>query len=171
MNDYSLYRKAIDFMARGHDDDKRKNNEDLALVHPLRVAAILRAAGYNDQEHQDLLIAALFHDLIEDTQITKKQIAKEFGENIAQIVDEVSKKEGEVKEDYLANIKNATKEARILKMADRIDNLLDMNIDSWDTAKKRRYAEQAKIIFESCGEVDNTLAKELKKVIDSILNP
>src|SRR5271157_5537992 len=113
------------------------------VIHPLRVATILRAAGFSEFKDETILIAALFHDLIEDAGFTEQDIAAQWGEEVAAIVKQLSKPVNGSKEEYLAGLARASREAQIIKLADRIDNLHDMQ--GWSLAKKQSYAEQAKI--------------------------
>ena len=71
---------------RAHEGQKRQSGEDY-ISHPIAVARIL--AGMHI-DHQSI-IAAILHDVIEDTQIEKKPLAEQFGEEVADLVDGVSK--------------------------------------------------------------------------------
>ena len=82
----SELRRAYDFGANAHAGQVRKSGEAY-ISHPLAVTCIL-ADMHMDHE---TLIAALLHDVIEDTQIGKERIAQEFGSEVAAIVDGLSK--------------------------------------------------------------------------------
>ena len=137
------------------------------VIHPLRVATILRAAGFSEFKDETILIAALFHDLIEDAGFTEQDIAAQWGEEVAAIVKQLSKPVNGSKEEYLAGLARASREAQIIKLADRIDNLHDMQ--GWSLAKKQSYAEQAKIILKTCGPAHLELKRMLRREIDRIL--
>ncbi|MDH3894269.1 MAG: HD domain-containing protein, partial [Chromatiales bacterium] len=78
--------EAYEFGARAHEGQKRHSGEPY-ITHPVAVATILADL------HLDMstLIAALLHDVIEDTGTDKGEISKLFGEEVANIVDGVSK--------------------------------------------------------------------------------
>ena len=81
-----LVRRAYEFSDRAHLGQVRKSGEPY-IQHPLAVAHIL-ADMHMDHE---TLMAAMLHDVIEDTPIAKRHIKKEFGTGVAQIVDGLSK--------------------------------------------------------------------------------
>ena len=81
-----LVRRAFFYAEQAHDGQFRRSGEDY-VSHPLAVAEILRAMH---MDHQSL-VAAMLHDVIEDTGITKNDIEGQFGETVANLVDGVSK--------------------------------------------------------------------------------
>ena len=81
-----LIQKAYDYAKANHKDQKRLSGEEY-IVHPLAVSYILA-----DLELDDSTIAsALLHDVVEDTEVTHEDIVREFGEEIANMVDGVTK--------------------------------------------------------------------------------
>ena len=64
MKDYSNYCRAITFAFSKYGELKRKSQNIPYVVHPIRINAILRAAGFNENDNEEMMIAALFHDLI-----------------------------------------------------------------------------------------------------------
>jgi len=169
MNEITNYWKALTFAAKNHGIKTRKDKETPYFAHPVRTAAILRAVGFSEFQNENLMIAALLHDLVEDTPITLNDIRKNFGEKVALIVKELTKPEKGDKEEWIRSFENASEEAKIIKMADRIDNLMDMDIDIWSTEKQKSYANQGKIILEQCGKANAELALKLKDVIKNAL--
>ena len=166
MKDYSNYCNAITFAFSKYGELKRKSQNLPYVVHPIRITAILRAAGFTENENEDLMIAALFHDLIEDTETPLEEIEAQFGTKIASIVMELTKPEKGNKEVWLKSFESASNEAKIIKMADRLDNLIDMTSESWKIKKQKSYAEQAKIILEKCGSVNDEIALKLNEEIE-----
>ena len=67
------------------------------------------------------------------------------------------------KEEWLKSFNYFSEEAKIIKLADRIDNLLDM--DTWSNERQTYYTEQSKLIVESCGDAHEGLKKRLKELI------
>ncbi len=163
MKQFLNYWKALNFALIKYGDLRRKSGDIHYFIHPLRITLILRAAGFSEFENENMMIAALFHDLIEDTDISLSEIENKFGRNVASIVSEVSIPIKTEKDVYLENLKNASVEAKIIKLADRIDNLIDLPKSFWPIVKQKSYAEQAKIILESCGDANSKLALRLKQ--------
>jgi guanosine-3',5'-bis(diphosphate) 3'-pyrophosphohydrolase len=111
----------------------------------------------------------LFHDLVEDTDTSLNEIGKKFGKEVASIINEVSIPIKTEKTKHLKGLKNASFEAKIIKLADRLDNLLDLPLAIWTREQQKSYAEQAKIILESCGDANSELASGLEQEIERIL--
>lgn len=172
MKNFSNYWNALSFAFVKYGNLKRKAKDILYVIHPVRITLILRAVGFNEFEHEELMIAALFHDLCEDTDTTLEEIDKLFGKKIVSIVDELTKPKDakdHKKDQWLENFINSSKEAKIIKIADRIDNLLEM-VEDWIIEKQITYANQAKIVLRSCGDANKELADKLEEVIKDILN-
>ena len=123
-----ILEKAYNFASNGHDNQKRASGEPY-ITHPLQVALYLSDLNMDIET----IIAAILHDLIEDTDITYKDIKKEFGIEVANIVDGVTKLDKiqyntneEAKADAIRKMVIAmSKDIRvlILKLADRLHNI------------------------------------------------
>ena len=72
--------------AHGHIEHKRKGTRFPYMIHPIRVAWILERHGHDDE----LVAAGLLHDTLEDTDVTRRQIAERFGERVASLVEAAS---------------------------------------------------------------------------------
>lgn len=171
MINFSNYWNALSFAFIKYGSLKRISSDIPYVIHPIRITTILHAAGFNEFEHEDIMIAALFHDLIEDTDIEINEIEDRFGSKIGDIVIELTKPEGakgRKKDKWLEEFAIKSKEAKIIKLADRIDNLMDVG-DIWDAEKQKSYADQAKIILKSCGDANKQLAHKLNELINTIL--
>jgi guanosine-3',5'-bis(diphosphate) 3'-pyrophosphohydrolase len=169
MKQFLNYWKALNFALIKYGDLKRKSGDIHYFIHPLRITLILRAAGFTEFDNENMMIAVLFHDLVEDTNTTLREIENNFGKEVSSIVSEVTIPIKAEKEEYLKNLKNASLEAKIIKLADRLDNLIDLPLDAWSKDQQKSYAEQAKIILESCGDANPELALRLKQEIEKIL--
>jgi len=121
---------ALIFATRAHQNQRRKFNNDPYIVHPMRVAKSTQFYLGNDS----LVIPALLHDVIEDTEIKENQIAELFGQEVLRIVLDVTNDEDQIKLKGKAlfqfeKIKKLLQENRIdsiiLKLCDRLDNLKD----------------------------------------------
>lgn len=82
----NLVRRAYFYAEQAHDGQRRRSGEPY-VTHPLAVASILADMH---MDHQSLM-AAMLHDVIEDTGIAKEALSQQFGETVAELVDGVSK--------------------------------------------------------------------------------
>ena len=92
--------------------------------HFLRVLAVLRDEFHVDDE--EILIAAILHDTLEDTDTTYQELEKTFSKSIADIVEEVSHPKNYNKEqklEFYKKLRTISPKAKILKLADFVDNL------------------------------------------------
>ena len=129
MNHTPQIKRAIQFAARKHHGQMRKETEPLPYVTHLFSVALLVA---EDGAHDDVVTAALLHDTIEDTDTTREEIVEKFNERVAVLVESVSElkeKDGrtlnwkERKTAYLANLEKASNDAILIAIADKIDNI------------------------------------------------
>lgn len=150
MNHTPQIKKAIQFAARKHDGHMRMEKEPLPYITHLFSVALLVA---EDGAEDDVVSAALLHDTIEDTGTTQEEIAKEFNERVASLVETVSEpKDPELswrmrKEHYLAKIEAGPDDALLISLADKIDN-----IESKLAAFEREGAELLKRWKQPLGE-------------------
>ncbi|MBI4414646.1 MAG: HD domain-containing protein, partial [Candidatus Kerfeldbacteria bacterium] len=84
--DDDLFRLAYEFTRDAHGDQKRLSGEPY-FTHPVATAGILIDLGLD----QSTVLAGLLHDVPEDTKISLKEVAKNFGDDVAQLVDGVTK--------------------------------------------------------------------------------
>lgn len=122
--------KAIYFATKAHNGQNRKMEDVAMIFHPFTVGMILHKAGCDD----DVVIAGLLHDVIEDTKYTKEDIQKRFGKKVADIVEGVSESDKSLswkvrKQETIDNIKAATIEEKLVESADKINNLESIYID------------------------------------------
>src|SRR3989344_3197464 len=106
---------------------KRKSGDSNAL-HVMRVRTLLMEAFAAARESADnvqaIEIAALGHDLLEDTKITEEEIKNSFGERSLKLIKELTNKNGDSHTgDYVQQMSAASEEARLIKYADLCDNL------------------------------------------------
>lgn len=127
--DISMIEKAYRIAKEAHKDQKRKSGEPY-IIHPLCVGIILADLEMD----KETIVAGLLHDVVEDTIMTSEEIKEEFGEDVAQLVDGVTKlgqlnysaDKVEVQAENLRKMFLAmAKDIRviIIKLADRLHNL------------------------------------------------
>jgi len=126
---FKLIESAYNFAAEMHQDQKRKNG-DPYIVHPLTTAYFLAQLKMSPTT----IVAGLLHDIIEDTPITHEQISEQFGEEVAGLVESVTKvsyfaKENreEIKSHYLRKLYLSMAQdirVMIIKICDRLHNMM-----------------------------------------------
>lgn len=126
--DIEKIRAAYEIAAIAHKDQKRESGESY-ITHPVSVAIILSEFGMDT----DTLIAAILHDVVEDTPLTKDEVTKRFGKDIANLVDGVTKigkiplstREEQQAENIRKMLLAMSEDIRvvIIKLADRLHNM------------------------------------------------
>ena len=132
----ALVRRAYELARSAHSGQMRDEGTPY-IVHPLRVAVSLvdELNLYSPQ----LICSALLHDVIEDSDTTREDIAVVFGDEIAEVVWLLTKLQEVGLREYLARIEAAADSgAPIVKLCDRLDNLRSV-IHTPKLDKKRRY--------------------------------
>lgn len=121
------------------------------IAHPLRVA--LSLAQEFDVDDPELLCAALLHDAVEDAaHLTAAQIEQDFGPRVGHIVQLLTKPSdptlgrAEVNRIYFGRLAQADEDCKLVKLADKLDNLRDA-VNAPDPAKRRRTAEEAQKFY------------------------
>ena len=157
-DDFSLIEKAYHMADDAHKDQKRKSGEPY-IIHPLCVAIILAELEMD----KETIIAGLLHDVIEDTEYSKEDIANEFSEEVATLVDGVTKltqlnlsqDKIEIQAENLRKMFLAmAKDIRviIIKLADRLHNLRTLQ---YQTAAKQ--IEKARETMDIYAPIANRL--------------
>lgn len=127
--DISMVERAYKLASGAHKDQKRKSGEPY-IIHPLYVAIILAELEMD----KETIVAGLLHDVVEDTDVTEEEIQRDFGEEVALLVDGVTKlgqlsydaDKLEVQAENLRKMFLAmAKDIRviIIKLADRLHNM------------------------------------------------
>lgn len=161
MNDASRLLGAASFAADKHRDQRRKDVSATPYInHPLDVAHILTEAGVEDVE---VLMAAILHDTIEDTDTTAEELCQLFGERVCGLVLEVTddKRLPKLERKRLQVLKapNKSAEAKMIKMADKIANLRDLKAPpvGWNEARVGAYIQFAEMVALGCEGVNENL--------------
>lgn len=143
-------KKAFEFARKAHEGQKRKSGEDY-IWHPVAVAEILADIRLDHES----LIAALLHDVVEDTPVTKEEVTKLFGESVAELVDGVTKlgklknhsKQQTQAENFRKMMLAMARDLRVIliKLADRLHNMRTLGAMPPD--KQRRIAKETLDIY------------------------
>ncbi|MGB0752304.1 MAG: HD domain-containing protein, partial [Gammaproteobacteria bacterium] len=144
-----IYRAYL-FGAEAHDGQQRASGEAY-IFHPLQVAKILADMRLDHQ----VIIAAILHDVIEDTETAKDHVGAEFGEDVAELVDGVSKltqvsfsSKAEAHAEYFRKMMMAmARDIRVMliKLADRLHNMRTLN--ALRPEKRRQIARETLDIY------------------------
>lgn len=145
---------AIAFAAHKHRDQRRKDQAASPYInHPISLANVLANEACIDDER--VLIAAILHDTIEDTETTEQELVREFGKEIADIVMEVTDDKllakAERKRLQIEHASTISRRAKLVKLADKISNLRDIANSppsDWSLARKQEYFDWAKAVVD-----------------------
>jgi len=157
--------EALQFAALKHRDQRRKDLEASPYInHPIALANILwREGGVTDAS---VICAALLHDTIEDTQTTAAELRRHFGAKVAGIVLEVTddKKLDKAvrKRLQIEHAPHLSRAAKLVKLADKISNVRDMNASPpahWPLRRRREYFGWAKKVVDGLRGVHPRLEK------------
>ena len=139
-----LIREAYDFAEEAHHGQTRKSGEPY-ILHPLAVADIV----VNMQMDSISIIAALLHDVVEDTTVPLDEIRKKFGETCAMLVDGLTKlerikfrsKEEQQNENYRKMFIAMAQDIRVIviKLADRLHNMRTLKYQSEESQRRISY--------------------------------
>ena len=163
-SDVKLITRAYNFAKDHHGDQQRKSGEPY-IIHPVQVAYTLADLGLDDQS----ICAALLHDVVEDTPVTHQDLINEFGIEIAEMVDGVTKlsklnyesiEEAQV-ENYRKMFLAMGKDIRVImiKLSDRLHNMRTLKYLSRD-----RQIANAKETMELYAPLANRLRNLFSKM-------
>lgn len=162
--DSSLVFHAIQFASAAHAGQYRKGTRVPYLIHPLRVASILLEAGCAE----DLAVAAVLHDTVEDCFVTIEQISRLFGGRVAELVRGASEPDKsdtwENRKQYTIDyLQTAGEDQLLVCLADKLDNIRSIREDlalhgelAWLRFKRGRepqrwyYESLSRVFSERC---------------------
>jgi len=148
--DVALVERAFEFSESAHRGQFRKSGEPY-ITHPLAVASILSQWRLDAEG----LAAALLHDVMEDTSVTRNELEKSFGRPVAEMVDGVSKldqiefnsREDQQAESFRKMLLAMARDVRVIliKLADRLHNM--RTLDAMAPAHRKRIARETSDIY------------------------
>jgi len=160
------YQKAIKFAAEKHKNQTLPGSDLSYLVHLASVAMeIMLVAEQTTEFNLNLAITvALLHDTLEDTACSYEELKLDFGSQVADGVQALTKTEGLSLSDYLNQIKTQPVEIQSVKLADRITNL-QAPPKFWSREKIAGYKIEAVEIYKTLKNANAYLAKRLERKI------
>lgn len=151
-----LVAEAYALAARAHAGQRLKGDRaDPFVNHPCRVAALAAEV----RPEPAVVVAAVLHDVVEDSSVTIEQVEEDFGDEVAEIVGWLTDAPeiadlptDERKARQAEKMADAPCEAKIVKLADQLDNI-DGRLeafDDWPLERHRLYLSGARLVVEAC---------------------
>lgn len=168
----ALYTKCINFAAIKHRNQRRLDTSKTPYInHPVGVANILVEAGETDLH---TLMAAILHDTVEDTDTTFEEIEENFGEEVREIVEQVTDDKTlpklERKRLQIEHAKHCSHKAKLVKLADKLYNLRDLlscTPTGWSEERSLEYVKWAKQVVDNIRGVNGKLDQSLDEIFRS----
>lgn len=169
----SLILKAARYAASAHRGQMRKygHSDRPYITHPARVAGRVAIASGATEE---MVAAAWLHDVIEDCGVSEGELLVAFGNEVSKLVAQMtnpSKKHPELnrarrKAMDLEHIAEVGREAKVIKLADRVDNLRE-SLDDPETPPDffKLYRAESRALIEALRGVDSDLERELEELL------
>jgi len=143
--------RAVEFALRFHGDQRRPTGAPYAEHLLEAVEVLVRGAGVSDQ---DVLCAAVLHDVVEDTPCTIGDVRSAFGDRVADMVGWVTKPDPadgadkkSAKEAYLSSLADAPDDAILVKLADRASNVQTLRNLPSQPKQREYYAQTVRYIM------------------------
>jgi guanosine-3',5'-bis(diphosphate) 3'-pyrophosphohydrolase len=162
--------QAAHFAADRHRDQRRKGVRSTPYInHPLEVAErLVRIGGIEDAT---VLAAAILHDTIEDTETTRAELARIFGNDVAALVAELTDQPGltwqQRKRLEIDHAPHLSDRAKMIKIVDKTCNVADTVSNppgEWTLSRRRDYLEFARLVADGCRGVNAALDAEFDRV-------
>jgi guanosine-3',5'-bis(diphosphate) 3'-pyrophosphohydrolase len=162
---------AVVFSAEKHRHETRKNPEETPyIVHPIGVSYTLATLG--QVYDADVLIGALLHDTVEDTETTFEEIKARFGNGVEGYVREVTDDKSLPKEErkrlQIENAHHKSSGAALIKLSDKLYNLNDLTLnppDDWSQERIDQYFLCAKQVVDRLPAANT----DLKHAVDALI--
>lgn len=170
-NDLPKFLEAITFAAKKHKLQKRKGADEEPYVnHVLEVANLIANVG--KVEDYDVLIAAVLHDTVEDTETTETEIKEKFGAQVSKMVSEVtddkSLPKAERKDLQVEHAPHLSTGAKLIKLGDKISNIRDVTEnppDGWSDQRRLEYIEWGERVINGLRGANADLEKHFDELI------
>jgi len=164
--------EALSYSAEKHRTQHRKGVEASPYInHPIEVAHVLVEEGAVEDE--TILVAALLHDTIEDTDATREAVEEKFGKEVIDLVMEMTDDKGlekqERKDLQVKHAPHLSHRAKMIKIADKICNIRDIlerPPRDWTLKRKRDYLDWSRRVVEGCRGCND----KLERCFDELYN-
>ena len=163
--------KALSFASLKHRDQRRKDQEASPYVnHLIEVTRLLWEVG--EVREEAVLVAAILHDTIEDTETTAEEITEIFGEEVANLVQEVtddkSLAKGERKRLQIVNAPHKSHGAKQIKLADKCSNVFDIinSPPKWPIERKMEYLFWANAVVDGLRGANQALENRFDELLE-----
>ena len=163
--------RAADFAARKHRDQRRKDRCAPPYInHPIQVARLLaEVGGVGDP---DVLVGAILHDTLEDTDTSADELESEFGPRVRRMVEEVSDNKDlpkrERKRLQIEHAPGLSPGATLIKIADKTCNVGDVLQSppaNWDRERIQAYIRWAEKVVAGCPKVNDALERHFAETL------
>jgi (p)ppGpp synthase/HD superfamily hydrolase len=156
--------KAIKFADEFHSGQKRRDGISY-ITHPLQTAIYVSSYCANSKDIAILQAAAVLHDVIEDTAASYFDVEREFGPQVASIVQELTNDEEEIKrigklEYHKKKLIHMSKYAFTIKLCDRMANIVDSPTD-----KYKRDTQSLLIFLQHNRDLSETQARIIEDIL------
>jgi len=169
---------ALTFASVKHCGQLRKGGNVPYINHPIKVAQIL--ADFGESQETELIMAAILHDVIEDTDATPDEIEDLFGKQVRDLVmectDDKSKNKAARKQEQIEYAPKASQLAKKLKLADKLCNVRDIRENppnGWSINRKEEYLNWSEAVFNGLkgvnAELEQALIDEIQKSREALL--
>lgn len=163
MSDLAKFIQAVLFAAKKHRYQKRKGNDAEPYInHPLEVANLLARVGEVDDI--DILIGAVLHDTLEDTQTTEEEITEFFGERVRgyvrELTDDPLLSKAEQKQKQIEHAPHMSAGAKQIKLCDKISNIRDVMENpaiDWSVERRLEYLKWGEAVVAGLRGVNKKL--------------
>ncbi|RZC43343.1 HD 4 domain containing protein [Asbolus verrucosus] len=162
--------KCVNFAAEKHKNQRRKNPEKIPYInHPIGVAFILT----NEAKITDVSVlhAALLHDTVEDTDTSFEEIENLFGKTVRGIVEEVTDDKtlpsAERKRLQIVHAPDSSFEAKLVKLADKLYNLRDLEKsapEGWSEQRIQEYFEWSRKVVDGLRGTNVAMEQSLDEI-------
>jgi (p)ppGpp synthase/HD superfamily hydrolase len=164
--------EAAQFAAAKHGTQQRKGTGRPYTDHLYRVAgAVAERVNAVNALSENLVVAALLHDTLEDTAATKEEISQKFGYDVLEYVVAMTKPKDDRPRkvrnaEYFGKLKTAPVVVKILKMIDRLDNLGE--VENMDPGFIKKYCEESLDLLKAVGDADAALKKAIEDRVNEL---
>ncbi|MCD0458928.1 HD domain-containing protein [Roseiconus lacunae] len=164
---------AVKFAAEKHADQRRKNQAGTPYInHPIEVAEHLAQVG--NVTDTSILVAAILHDTVEDTDTSEAELCERFGDQVTGFVmectDDKSLPKEERKRLQVVHAPNMTAGAKQIKLADKACNLRSLLIDpplAWSTERQAEYFRWGQDVVAGLRGVNADLDADFETIIEA----